>query len=69
MDIAIGSWKKTHHKSNRSGGSKYDPIVAFTGGLRGYTGGSPRIELSLDRFIPAGLAGVLNDIINQSINN
>ena len=38
MNTVIESWEKTHHKSNRSGGSKYDPIVAFTGGLGGYTG-------------------------------
>lgn len=43
----MGSWKKTHHKSNRSGGSNYGPIVSVIGGLRGYAGGSPHTDLSL----------------------
>ena len=34
MDIVIGSWEKTQHNSNGSGGSKYDPFVSFRGGLR-----------------------------------
>ena len=54
MDIVIGSWKKAHLKRNRSGGSKYDPIVSFIGGLRRYAGGSPHTDLSSssrDRFI------------------
>ena len=45
MDIVIGSWKKTYYKSNRSGGSKYDPIVLFIKFLRGCAGGSPYIDL------------------------
>ena len=46
MDIVIGSWQKNHN-SNRSGGSKYDPIVSFIGGLQGFAGGSPPTDLSL----------------------
>ena len=34
MDTVFGSWKKTHQKSNRSGGSKYNPIVSFIGPVR-----------------------------------
>ena len=41
MYIVIGSWKKTHRKSNRRGGSKYYPIVSFIGGLRGYAWRGP----------------------------
>ena len=56
MDIVIGSWEKTQHKRNRSGGSNTIPLSRLEGAYEVPPEEATDLSLmSRDRFIPAGL--------------